>query len=766
MSTIRTPSHGGGPRRVAATRTPTSRSGLAPSPWQLAGIGAVDAATRATLLQRLQRGAGNAAVGTVLSRQPAGDADLAAPATSKPIRVHLAGDRRVSFTSAVGRVGSVEVTLSGHLSMNGTSTLTATDLPPRPTPRWAAVRLHELAAKHLTAMVPGGAAAPSVPPRFRASIGGLPLDVVLSPAADLSQTFHVLAAFVVGRPRAGVDLTLPGAAFNGRVALDVTMTITPADPAKGANTASAIGIDESAVTSVDFAGQKGVLRVARNAVGGKEGRGGNVGVVGEAAVRAVSDQTIGQALHPKIRDHPRLNTPEKRRKFLVAMRHWFGSDDRTLQHFRDMDVAEVPQRGSVLLHRHAATRLEMVRDAMGGFDMMPRNNGVAWSFRDEFQTTMTQTHGRMHTLGYAVDYNAYETPHLKDPRVIALIRMLTGRSHRLDLGAYRTSAGKGRVPTVDSTGKLPAGFDRRSLIRHMGEVMTGADERAKQDIDKRPEVAAFFKLLDDEVRALERASNRFKTSLGGKKADLDRLREQWFDARKPQERAAVATQLPAVFSDWLARIRLHRGVLAGIAHVRGVDLANLQDSKTIAKTLRALKTAHRQVAKLRKHVDAGGKLTRWHDRRIAAWEALATPLSGQAPVPSGVIGPLTRQQTLEVLEGRIAAKEAMLIGQQHAYKTYGAELTEMKWEYDTLERVKDALADPTFVFPLKRGIRPKAGDPPISQLLEKGYFSTTDTSKAAEAFNLTFMQTMAKHGFEIGGAWNHPDPMHFELIVD
>jgi hypothetical protein len=125
--------------------------------------------------------------------------------------------------------------------------------------------------------------------------------VVLSPAADLSQTFHVLAAFVVGTPRPGVDLTLPGAAFNGRIALDVTMTITPADPATGANTASAIGIDESAVTSVDFAGQEGVLRVARNAVSGKERCGGNVGVVGEAAVRAVSDQTIAQALHPKIR---------------------------------------------------------------------------------------------------------------------------------------------------------------------------------------------------------------------------------------------------------------------------------------------------------------------------------------------------------------------------------------------------------------------------------------------------------------------------------
>jgi hypothetical protein len=130
------------------------------------------------------------------------------------------------------------------------------------------------------------------------------------------------------------------------------------------------------------------------------------------------------------------------------------------------------------------------------------------------------------------------------------------------------------------------------------------------------------------------------------------------------------------------------------------------------------------------------------------------------------MGPLTVPQTLELLERRLAAKEAVLTGQQRAYKTHGAPLTEMKWEYDMLERVKEALADPTFVFPRKRGVRPKAGDPPISQLLDKGYFSTTDTSKAAEAFNLKFMQTMAKHGFEIGGAWNHPDPMHFELIVD
>ncbi|HUP86657.1 MAG TPA: hypothetical protein VM143_13400 [Acidimicrobiales bacterium] len=130
-------------------------------------------------------------------------------------------------------------------------------------------------------------------------------------------------------------------------------------------------------------------------------------------------------------------------------------------------------------------------------------------------------------------------------------------------------------------------------------------------------------------------------------------------------------------------------------------------------------------------------------------------------------------ETTERLGGG-ASKAAKAIGNA-AVK----ELLDQKLKLLSLKGAKDALLTDAGGFVLKaKSVR----DPAITQLLglmggtEGGGFFTPDKAggeKAAKkkewssehGFNLTFMKSMLRHGFEAGVAWEKsPDTMHFELV--
>jgi hypothetical protein len=91
---------------------------------------------------------------------------------------------------------------------------------------------------------------------------------------------------------------------------------------------------------------------------------------------------------------------------------------------------------------------------------------------------------------------------------------------------------------------------------------------------------------------------------------------------------------------------------------------------------------------------------------------------------------------------------------------------DLKALWNSMQRLRAALNDPAFVFPEAEGRKGwEVVDPSASQLLDMGYFNLATQQGKSEAFDLVFMKSMVKHGFELGAAWGTPDPMHFELIV-
>src|SRR5262249_25529406 len=105
-------------------------------------------------------------------------------------------------------------------------------------------------------------------------------------------------------------------------------------------------------------------------------------------------------------DHETLRLPEQRVAFLTQMRHYFGSDKRTLQHFKGIRRVKF-KKGSdkLLLHDEAATRIEMVQEELPPEEMP--HTSVGWP-RSECKLGGAQTTGNLHNMGFAADFNAYE----------------------------------------------------------------------------------------------------------------------------------------------------------------------------------------------------------------------------------------------------------------------------------------------------------------------------------------------------------------------
>lgn len=654
---------------------------------------------------------------------------------SKPIAVDLRAGSAVTFTSASGPVGPANVQVTGRLGLVGTAAFPSTP-PAKDTKAWAKDQLSSAVATALTATAPGGWHPAGSPTTIIFSVGGQALSIALSASADLNRAFHVFAR--VTGPPAGTPaptLAFGTTEFTGTGSIDAEVTVTPKKPAAAPADPS---IGEDYLAGLTFAGGTGQTGY---------GKGRSVAVAGDDAVAAIDK------LPDKVKGDKLLDTAAKRRQFLAFMRPWFGNDAATLAHFAKIELVDVPTKGYVYLHADAKARLEAVQGEMGA-DAMPKNSGVAWSFRSAFDFAGAQNHAGMHTLGYAVDYDAYANPMLKDSRLHDLIRTVTGRSHHLELGEYSS---------------------RRRLIKKMGDTTAGSDEAAKTKLSASKEVTDFFTLLETEVTALATASTTFKGSLGTSAPKLAELKAKYLAAVKLQDKtakasaiAAVAVDLPTVLKPWLDMIATRETEAKTQATAMGVtDLGTLGETGDLKKKLDALTAAGKGIGALKAKFDKATKEPKLSKEERKRLVTLAAAIGA-------TFDPATKEADLGTELERLVAAGATAVGPVTADLALYAKKPEagkasvgdLKALWNSLQRLRAALADPAFVFPEAEG---KAGwevtDPSASQLLEMGYFNLRDEKRKGEAFDLVFMKSMVKHGWELGAAWGTPDPMHFELIV-
>jgi hypothetical protein len=368
-----------------------------------------------------------------------------------------------------------------------------------------------------------------------------------------------------------------------------------------------------------------------------------------------------------------------------------------------------------------------------------------------------QTIGNLHNIGFAVDYNAYQAPHLKDQRIMDLIKIVTGRSASLD---YKT----------------PAGLDTRAA----GETFTRGSEEDKAKLEADKKIQTWLDQVEKEAAALGKASDDFRASLKTKDAAgaevdqaprLQELRTEWFEAKekvaaaKARERKAkdekdkeaakaetveaeaaqkaIQDELQVVLKPWIEKVAAQKTAMEAKIAAVGLDPAKLPTGAKLEPAITAADSLGKRIEALTGKL--GPELKKGQRAKVDLLVGQAKKLledTGALPADdAAAIAELKR------LGGLVAQRETALV--------------QKKW-LDRIMLLQESLTgDPKLVF----GTKFKAvGDPGLAQLVDTGYFNLKGQAKAGpEAFGTDFVKSMVKHGFTHGGTWSTPDFMHFEL---
>jgi hypothetical protein len=416
-----------------------------------------------------------------------------------------------------------------------------------------------------------------------------------------------------------------------------------------------------------------------------------------------------------------LATEEQRREFLRAGREWFGSNDATLEHFRGIEQCAVP--GRPYLHRDAKARLEAVVAALGG---SAPSSTVAFAFRRRFTEQTHYTPASMHTLGYAIDYDALNMPRIGRGETAELLRLVGGGPSNARLGDYAA---------------------RRSVIRTTGEATAAGDAAP-------PQAAALLEQIHAESERLAAASQAFQASLGDARDQFFELRTRYFEAGTAEEKAAVLAETEPVIQPWIDAVAAEEQRLHAAATAAGLDPAAVPVRQQLAGRIARLDETIRQAgAALRSAGDAEPSQRSPLWRRLEQWEEqVGQP--GEGTFADRVTRLTERaQQTVEALRPLVGTREALT----------------------RLASLRTRLTQPAFLFGAarrgRRGERPTtravADSPSMAQLLDRGFFNPGDPASRREAVHADFLVALARHGFDVGMAWagESTDSMHMELVV-
>ncbi|WP_163511132.1 hypothetical protein [Fodinicola acaciae] len=422
-----------------------------------------------------------------------------------------------------------------------------------------------------------------------------------------------------------------------------------------------------------------------------------------------------------------LSSDAERREFLRAGKEWFGSYEATLEHFRGIEQTTAP--GQPYMHRNAKERLEAAIATLSG---PAPTTTVAFSFRNQFTAKTKYSSGSMHTIGYAIDYDAYNMVRVGSNATAELLRLAGGNGPaNAQLGAYET---------------------RRPLLEKAGDATAAGEEPS-------PEANAMFDQIRSESQRLSESSQAFQASLGSARDEFLELRTRYFETRDPAEKATILAKIPALIKPWTEAISAEEQRVRDLAAAAGLDPAALPDKKTMPARIAAVQRAKTEATaalKAAKGVEPKENAAVW--RKLAGWEK-TLGLDGAG--------------TFAERAGKVVAEAPLRV----------AVLTPLLGGHEILANLttlRGRLADPHFLFgnpkpqkKPKRGQTPArpttdrvVSDPSAAQLLESGYFSPKDPARGHEQFNAEFMVAMARHGFDLGMAWTGEttDSMHFELI--
>ncbi|MGH3821714.1 MAG: hypothetical protein ACRDRA_02540 [Pseudonocardiaceae bacterium] len=623
------------------------------------------------------------------------------------------------FTTSKATLSGVEVNVTGRLVVSGQATVIDATLPANAAARAVAGRASELLVAALAAATPTGSAT-----RIEVSLGGNPLVLELT-AAPVGPAFQVTGHFTA---KAGT-LSVPGVdVISPQITLDATIWIAPplttgASPSQPA--AAAPG--DATVKTYSFAGD--LSRFSDTAMGGRSR---------SVSLKSSFDE-LDQRLKPEVKAGARgfLTRREQVLAFFQEMRSYFGTDDKTIDHFANFRKANI-KGATTILHEAAALRLEAVQAEVGTANM-PSSGGVGWP-RSECRLSGKAGLDNLHNLGMAIDYNAAQAPNIKDLRIKDLIKITTGRGPTANYPSTR-------------------GIDRRKV----DETSTTGSDAEKQALANDAAVTRWLDGVEAEATALGQASEDFRASLQTKADPSDpksavvdngpklvALRTRWHaaaakpPAQRTAERAAVMAELPAVVTPWRDKIVASRTTSQADITNSGVDAATLPtDSKAVAD---AALTAERLRQRAQPLLAAAAPLPKTRRRQIDVLIRQArTAIGEQGGSPSADDAATIAE--LKRLDKLLEKRGIALLAHSRIMR---------------MNSLEAALSDANFMF----GSDPSAAviNPSAAQLVGEGFFTLKGAPRAGVgAFSPAFVRSMLKHGFGHGAEWGSPDLMHFEL---
>jgi len=459
---------------------------------------------------------------------------------------------------------------------------------------------------------------------------------------------------------------------------------------------------------------------------------------------------------------------KNRRGFLTGMQPSLGTLQDVITHFNAIRKVNVP--GEVHLHESAASRLEMVAEQLtvnGG--VMPYSD-VALGLRGRYW----HKHNRglmAHPCGYAIDFRPYDNPHLTDPRLVKLIEMQTGGQVNMDMSNYSSRraliSAMGDANETGTLGENPelAGKARQFLdnLETQFEKVSGTSKKFQEELPDTREQLFSYQEQMKEINARIRAIAKEKKKPQSDKQQLEKEAVE-LTTQKATMEMNMKKELPRIFAPWIWRINFKILLITYLLKQSGLDPYTAGTEKEVKNKIQL------QLKSLKKEkMEAEKKLLKVEKdfkdyARMAKEKQYKTPEEKQKAIETG----LTKfsnyydekselQESIEHANQQIPSLEKQI--------TLLPKLSELK----TLQSLKTSLSDFNFVF----GTGPAVKNPPIVQLLQKGFFNADAEPSANEkmnpkkhGFNLSFIKTMASFGFDLGIAWSagSSDPMHFELV--
>jgi hypothetical protein len=510
-----------------------------------------------------------------------------------------------------------------------------------------------------------------------------------------------------------------------------------------------------------------------------------------------------------------------RLNFMATFTAVLGSVDKVKAHFQG--IREVNISKKLFLSKEAATRLEKARDVF-------EKQHPGWKFP---QTTVGQSlrnrHQQRHSsgmlghpLGLAIDYYAFENPHLKGSRF--LLETITG--------------GPASLEFRDRKGNILSYSQRRAIIRELGRhTMAG-----KAPGTRWKRVQELLSQFDKAHTAMVDSSKRFQASLPeeSKKALAAEAEKYWSGPQKeivelrkrlkkneirlkPARQKALRNIIRRQRKEYRARAKKmtqlerlqmkmrHAEITPQMIDeepvVASILVSMKADGERLENILQSFQTKLKKlfepfIHKIDQEIttakapfkDADLSSLPAHKRIQKASKELKRIKMGKSRSTERrkqlMLNKLEklRMKYPEIFKGRkiaidessvlagdpVKLKSDMLKHLDHLFRMQGA-----KSRIGRLNHLKDRLLnDLDFAFGQRRkkehmgGHARQTGDPSVLQLLELGFIrddpvpdpGTGKPKKRQVVFNREFFRVMIEHGFDPGAAWGAVDTMHFDFV--